>query len=433
MPARLRLTELSLIVFPCAWVLTGFLLIALAREHPISFQELMPALVFVALLGVTYVALVALRLPGDQLLVPLTAALTGLGIVFVRRLAGPEYASRQSLWMAVGVGAMLATIVLLKDTRKLRHYKYTWLTLGLLLIAATFVLGKASAPGGPRLWINLGMFTFQPSEALKVIIVVFFASYLSEHYDVVSLGRYRLGRLSLPPLPHLMPLVIMWGLAATMMAVQRDMGAAFLLFGIFLAMLYVASGRLLYVGLGLVAFAAASYVGYHTIAIVQQRFDLWLDPWSQAGTGGYQIVQGLIALGAGGSIGSGLAYGMPGYIPAVFTDFVFSAIGEEMGLLGTIGVLILYLFMVHRGFRIALSCRDSFHQLLAAGLTTVLGLQTVIILAGTLKLIPLTGITLPFISYGGSSLLTNFVIIGMLLRISASEQRAPSKTLDSPQ
>jgi cell division protein FtsW (lipid II flippase) len=269
----------------------------------------------------------------------------------------------------------------------------------------------------------LGLFSFQPSELLKVILVIFLASYLDEHREVVSSG-YRIGPLTLPPIPYLAPLLSMWGIAMGLIIFQRDLGAALLLFGVFLAMLYVATGSGLYVVAGLGAFGAGSYVLYKVFEVVKTRVAVWLDPWATAQSSGYQIVQAIYALASGGVFGVGLGRGTPAVIPAAHTDFIFSAIGEELGLAGTLGVLIAYILLVFRGYHIALSVPGrfrGFEQLMAVGLTTILALQTFIIVGGNLRLIPLTGITLPFISYGGSSVLMNFVIVGLLLRVSADK------------
>ncbi len=277
---------------------------------------------------------------------------------------------------------------------------------------------------GMRLWIGAGGVYFQPSELYKVILVVFLAAYLAEKRELIVLAGWRVGPLRLPPVPYLTPMVAVWLLSLGLVVVQRDLGAALLFFGIFLALLYVATERVSYVLAGLAAFGVGAVVAYRLFEHVRDRVSIWVDPWAQAQERGYQLVQALMALGAGGVFGTGLGYGLPDYIPAVHTDFVIAAIGEELGLLGSLAVVALYLLLVYRGFRIALRAPDTYLQLLAVGLSTVLGLQALVILGGTTRLIPLTGVTLPFVSYGGSSLLVNFAIIGLLLRISAERPRA---------
>jgi cell division protein FtsW (lipid II flippase) len=352
---------------------------------------------------------------------------------------GPDYVgidARQSLWVTLGVVA-LALILFVPWDRLLRRYmrtslfdwldhnRYVWLSLGLILILATFVLGVDPNESGVRAWFKFGPVYFQPSELLKIILVLFLASYLNEHRELVSRG-YQLGPLTLPPLPYLLPLVGMWGIGMGLIIFQRDLGAALLLFGVFLAMLYVATQNGWYVIVGLAAFSGGSYLLYNVVAVVKTRVAIWLDPWATAQGTGYQIVQAIFALASGGVLGSGIGRGYPTVVPAAHTDFVFTSIGEELGLFGTIGVLIAYILLIFRGYVIALRIQGrfrGFEQLIVIGLTTILALQTFIIVGGNLRLIPLTGITLPFISYGGSSVLMNFVMIGLLLRISSGESR----------
>jgi len=297
--------------------------------------------------------------------------------------------------------------------------------LGLALILATFVFGVDPNNSGVRVWFNLGFFYFQPSELLKIILVIFMASYLNEYREVVQ-SNYRIGPFTLPPLPYLAPLVGMWAIAMLTIVFQRDLGAALLLFGVFLTMLYVATGRGLYVVVGVAAFAGGAYLLYRLLPIVGLRVSVWLDPWASAQGSGYQIVQAIYALASGGIFGAGLGRGVPEYVPAVHTDFIFVAIGEELGLAGTLAVLIAYMLLIFRGYHLALAIPGrfrGFEQLLVVGLTSIIAVQAFIILGGNLRLIPLTGITLPFISYGGSSIVVNFLIIGLLLRISVSDQR----------
>jgi cell division protein FtsW (lipid II flippase) len=265
-----------------------------------------------------------------------------------------------------------------------------------------------------------------------VLLVIFLAGYLDDKRELLA-SPYKVGPFRLPPLPYLMPLLLLWALALILFVVQRDLGSALLFFGIFLAMLYVASGKPFYVVSGLALFFAAAYLLNVFLSSqfshIQRRVDIWLNPWPVGQDEGFQIVQSLFALASGGVLGSGIGFGSPGIIPAVHTDMVIAAIGEELGLAGTLGVIALFMLLVYRGYHIALLARSGYEQLLAVGLTTILGLQTIIIIGGAIKLIPLTGITLPFISYGGSSLITNFVIVGLLLRISAP--RSGTQRLES--
>jgi cell division protein FtsW (lipid II flippase) len=269
-----------------------------------------------------------------------------------------------------------------------------------------------------RLWLGYGGLYFQPSEIMKVLTVIFFASYLAERRQLIAHAPLRLGPLTLPPLPYLGPLLAMWAVSMGLLIWQRDLGAALLFFLVFLALLYAATG-FRYVVVGLFLLVVGAVLAYSLFDHVQLRTRIWLDPWPYADDDAYQIVQALAAFAAGGLGGSGLGFGYPEYVPAVHTDFVLAALGEEMGLIGSLAVVGLYLLLIHRSFRIAMRARSDFAMLLAAGLGATLGLQALIILAGNLRVIPITGITLPFMSYGGSSILANSVMIGLLLRVSA--------------
>ena len=365
----------------------------------------------------------ALRHPqADQVILPTAAMLAALSMVMVARLE-PDLATRQAVWVGIGSVAMLVTLTVLPSVGWLRQYRYTWAVLGLLLVLSTFVFGIDPNGSGARLWLGFGGVYFQPSEILKVLLVIFFAAYLDDYRELLTLSNVRLGPFRLPPLPYLAPLLLMLAIALGTIVLQRDLGAALLLFGLFLSMLFVASGRGSYVVGGIVLFVVGADVLYRLFSVVKVRVDTWIDPWATASTTGYQLVQGLTALAAGGLFGSGLTFGYPGYVPAVHTDFMIAAIGEELGLAGSLAVVGLYVLLVHRGLRVAMLTRDTFAALMAAGLTSVVAIQALVILGGTLKLIPLTGVTLPLLSYGGSSILANFVLLGLLLAISGERQR----------
>ena len=315
----------------------------------------------------------------------------------------------------------------------LRTYKYTWAAAGIALLLLVFVFG--SDTNGARLSLSVGPLSGQPSELLKVILVVFLAGYLSENRALLAEENTRIGPLRLPPLPYLAPMVAMWAIALGIVVVQRDLGAALLFFAVFLALLYVATGRPSYVIGGLILFVAGAFVLYKLFGHVQARVDVWLDPWADPQDTGFQVVQALYAFGRGGILGVGLGAGLPTIggrmpVPAVHTDYPLAAIGEELGLIGLLAVLGLYLVVVSRGLRIAASAHDDFRSLLAAGLALVIGVQAFIIAGGNLKLIPLTGITLPFISYGGSSLLANALVIGLLLVLSDQGAEPPAAPRD---
>jgi cell division protein FtsW (lipid II flippase) len=419
---RPRWLELVLLVFPVLLLATGLTTIALARgEAPDEMDRIQVGALGAALFVVH--CWLTLRYPkADQVLLPTAAMLAALSMVMVARLE-PSLAPRQAVWVGMGAAVLLGTLIALPSVDWLREYRYTWAALGLLLVLSTFVFGVDPNGSGARLWLGFGGVYFQPSEILKVLLVVFFAAYLDDYRELLTLSSIRVGPLSLPPLPYLAPVLLMLALALGLVVLQRDLGAALLLFGLFLAMLFVATGRLTYVLGSLMLFVLGADLLYRLFSVVTVRVETWLDPWATASTTGYQLVQGLTALAAGGLFGSGLTYGYPEYVPAVHTDFMIAAIGEELGLVGTLGVIGLYVVLVHRGLRVAMLTRDSFAALLAAGLTSVIGIQALVILGGTLKLIPLTGVTLPLLSYGGSSVLANFVLLGLLLAISAEARR----------
>ena len=425
---RIRGRELGLLVLAGCILGVGLWQMDLARDGALTTRSLTALGAFAAAFLVAHVWL-TVRLPyADQLLLPLAAAICALGQIVVSRMV-PELAVRQGMWVGVGVVALLGLVTVLPSIGWLRRYRYTWAALGTLLVLSTFVLGIDPNGSGARLWLGAGGVYFQPSEVFKVLLVVFFAAYLDDHRELLTYAGPRVGPLILPPVPYLTPLLGMLALALMVVVLQRDLGAALLFFGVFLALLYAGSGRALFVVLGLALFAVGATLLYQFFDHVQLRVDTWLDPWSRAERGGFQLVQGLTALAAGGLFGSGLTFGYPEYVPAAHTDFVIAALGEELGLAGTLAVVGLYVLIVNRGFHIALGTRDSFAELLAVGLTSVVGIQALVILGGTLKLMPLTGVTLPLLSYGGSSILANFILLGLLMTISheAEARRAAER------
>ncbi len=389
------------------------------------------SLYILALLAV-HVAFVLAGRRTDQILLPAVGLLGGIGLLLMQRLPqglvtqtiGPlelGLGELQLLWLLISLTVAALLALLIRSDRWLRAYKYTWAAAGIALLALTFVFG--TDVNGARLTLSIGPINGQPSELLKVILVVFLAAYLSENRPLLATESMRLGPLRLPPIPYLAPMVAMWAIALGVVVVQRDLGAALLFFAVFLALLFVATGRTSYVVGGMALFLAGSWVLYQLFAHVQVRVDNWLDPFRDPLGQGFQTVQALYAFARGGLLGVGLGAGLPTIagnlpVPAVHTDYPLAALGEELGLVGLLAIFGLYLVIVERGLRIAAAAHDEFRALLAAGLSLVIGIQAFIIAAGNLKLIPLTGITLPFISYGGSSLLANAIAVGMLLALS---------------
>lgn len=432
---RYRWVELELLLFPALLIAGGLLLLVLVDRGNLNWEpsDLSTSGAFVLALLLVHTYLNLTRFRGDQVLFPLVAMLTAVGLVMIQRLADfgnrAEFEDlykylrgidvRQTMWVFIGIAALLFTVAKFDWTLRLRRYKYTIALLGLLLMAGLLVPGLGIERGGAKLWYDLGPILFQPSEIVKVVLVFFFAAYLDERRDLLA-SEYRVGPLKLPPLPYLAPMVVMWGVSMMVIVVMRDLGGALLFFGIFLSMLYVVTGRALYVWVLGGLFMGGAFFAYQTFGHVQTRVETWLYPFEDVLGGGYQITQSLFALATGGIYGSGLGSGQPNYMRAVNTDMIFSAIGEELGMIGALAVLALYLVLVFRGFYISMHARNGFYQLMGIGLTTIFGLQTIIIIMGDVKLIPLTGITLPFVAYGGSSIVINFLMAGLLLGISGS-------------
>lgn len=378
-----------------------------------------PALAVAASLGLGWllVQMVFRRVGhgGDGLLFPLAAVLTAIGLIMILRLKPGLYIV-QALWAAIGLAAFAASAFIFRQAERWAEYKYFWGVAGIALLLATALFGVDV--GGNKNWLVLGPVRFQPSEFAKLFIVLFLASYLSERREVLAYATRSYGPLQLPQPRLLAPLLAVWGLAMLMLVMQRDLGAALLYFGTASVMIYLATGRAGYFAWGAGLFLAGAGLAYALYPHVRTRFDIWLNPWADPSGRSYQIVQSLFALGSGGALGSGLGYGFPQLIPEVHTDFIFAAIGEEMGLAGTAAVLLLYIFIVYRAFRVALLAATPFRALLAAGLGTLLGLQVFVIVGGVTKFLPLTGVTLPLVSYGGSSVVATCILLGMLFAMS---------------
>ncbi|MCL6451142.1 MAG: FtsW/RodA/SpoVE family cell cycle protein [Acetobacteraceae bacterium] len=346
----------------------------------------------------------------DPYLLPVVSALTATGLVFLYRLY-PVYGARQFVWLIFGLAALALTTRFLADFRFLSDYKYVYALAGLLVLILPVFFGKEQ--GGAKSWLSFGAFSVQPSEFVKILVVLFLASFLSENRAALSAGTRLVGKLSLPGPQEWGPLAGMWGISLMLLVYQRDLGTALIYFSTFLAMVYAATARVFYVLFGLGLFVAGAAASFFLFGHVRERVEIWLNPWPHIDTTGYQVIQSLFAIGSGGITGTGLGQGYPKFIPAVHTDFIFSAICEEMGLLGGAGVVLLYMVCIFRGIKIALNAGDDFEALAAAGLTALLGLQAFTILAGVTGLLPLTGVTLPYISYGGSSLVANFILLGL--------------------
>lgn len=375
----------------------------------------------------------------DQILLPLVGLLSGIGVLMALRIgpnlvpASPSLGTRQLIWVVVGLVTLLITLFALRRIEWLKNTYYLWAILGIFMVGITLAHSLRTNLNSPTHdQLNIGPLNLQPSELLKIFLVVFFAAYLSKNIDEFAGDDFRIGSLRLPFLPPakiLVTLLIMLGLALVLFLGIRELGLALLVYGIFLCMMYLGSGSIRYAVSGLVFFIILGFIGYALFGYVRARFDVlgfdivnWQN-WSAADqyfaeNGGVQIVQGLIALSSGGIIGAGIGLGHPTFVPVVQSDMIFTALGEELGLAGLFAILGIYLFIIYRGYRIAMETTDTFSTLLASGLTSIFAIQTIIIIAGNMKILPLTGIPLPFLSYGGSSIIANYIIIGILLRIS---------------
>lgn len=358
----------------------------------------------------------------DLLIFPLVMFMSGWGLVVIDRLA-PRFADRQAIWLPLAILVMLAVAIYPNVLRWLRNYRYLWLLTGLALLLATIALGRnpTGDTSAPQLWLGIGNLNFQPAELLKVILVVFLASYLAEQYPALRAEGLAADGRSLPTSPRVFgPILLMWSLCIVVLIWQRDLGTAAIFFIVFSLLLYVASGYTFVLIGGAVLLVAAGVVAYSLFDVVSLRVDIWINPWPESDGRAFQIVQSLQAFAAGGVFGQGIGQGSPTFIPVVHSDFVFAAIAEEYGLLGVVVVLGSIGTLLLRGIRIAtLNQNQAFQGMLAIGLSLLIGVQSLLIMGGVLRLVPLTGVTLPYFSYGGSSLLMSFVIAGLLLRLSA--------------
>jgi cell division protein FtsW (lipid II flippase) len=416
----LRTRELLNLLVVGLLTTAGFASVYIARQEVVSTASLSYAAFFLALFVAAHVV-VRVALPNaDPYLLPLSGLLSALGVTMIYRIE-PDKAFRQGLWIVVGLVAFAAIVLFLRDHRALDGIKYVLGVTAIVLLALPALPGLGRTINGATLWVGVGDLVFQPGEFAKVLLVVFLAGYLRDNREMLSMG---VGPLALPSPKHFGPLLLIWGGAMLVLFQTNDLGGALLLFAIFLTMLYVATGRWPFVAAGLGLFALGAYALYQVIPHVQDRVGGWLDPWQDPQDETYQLVQSIYAIASGGFFGEGLGRGVlltpegNPYIPYLETDFIYSAIAQELGLAGAAAVVLLYLVFLYRGFKIAMMADDGFSKLLAAGLTGALAVQAFIIIGGVSGLIPLTGITLPFVSYGGSSILANFGLLALLLVVS---------------
>jgi cell division protein FtsW (lipid II flippase) len=430
-----RNVELTLLLLALVLSVGAYVIVGLAADNEVPAGSAGYGATLAALFIGGHLVLRWRAPQADPILLPGAALLNGLGLVMVRRLDYAEAGSRgfraeapaQALWTVLGVAVFCLVVVVIHDHRVLDRYRYTWLLVGitLLILPRLPVIGREI--NGARLWIRLGPFSGQPAEAAKIALVVFLAAYLAERKELLATATYRAGPFLVPEIKYFMPLLSAWAVSLFVLFFEKDLGSSLLFFGVFVALLYVATGRFSYVVAGLALFLTGAVLAYNLFAHVQVRVATWLDPWRYYASRGYQLAQGLFAMATGGILGQGWNQGRPDLIPFASTDFIFAAFGEELGLLGVTAMLLVYLLMVFRGLRIALAAADDFGKLLALGLVVSFGLQVFVIVGGVTRLIPLTGITLPFVSFGGSSLLANYALVALLCRISSEATPAPAR------
>ena len=432
---RRRGAELFLLVLALAVGIGAYAAVGLGVEGEvpadiIGYGGWLAALVIAAHVVVRLTAPYA-----DPVLLPVVAALNGLGLAVIHRLdlayqaddRKHDFAQQQLIWMTLGVALFILTLVLLRDHRVLQRITYTLGLAAIVLLLLPMVPGLGTTINGARIWINVGPFSFQPGEIAKVLLVVAFAGYLVLHRDALALAGRRVLFVDLPRGRDLGPILAMWLLSLAILVFQRDLGSSLLFFGLFLIMLYVATERPGWLVVGGALFFGGALIAYQFFSHVQTRVNIWLDPFAHYGEGtddlAFQPVESMFGMGWGGLIGRGFGEGSPERVPYANSDFIVAAIGEELGLTAVIAVILIYGIMVERALRAALVCRDGFGKLIATGLAGVLALQVFVVIGGVTRLIPLTGLTTPFLSYGGSSLVANWVIIALLLRISDQARR----------
>lgn len=407
-----RTTELLLLFAGALPVLLVYAMYVMNMSVELSVATLAVPIGLFAAFAISHIAIRFLAPGADPVILPVTFVLSGIGIAFVTRLK-PELAVNQVLWLFISVAAMVATLMVVRNLDKLASYKYTLGIVGIALLVIPMVIGTEH--GGSRLWVSIGPFSFQPGELAKILIILFLASYLSENRELLSASTRSLGPLALPKPRMLAPVFAMWGISLLVVIFERDLGSALLFFTFLVVMIYVATGRVSYVLVSLLLLLVGGVFCYFAFSHVQNRIQIWADPFGHP-DGGYQIIQSLYSLADGDMVGTGIGKGMPTLIPVVESDFIFSAIGEEMGLLGGAAVLILYMVLAVRGFATAARAKSDMSAFTAVGLTTAIAFQAFLIVGGCTRLLPLTGVTLPFMSQGGSSLLASFIIVGLLLR-----------------
>ncbi len=410
-----RNLELILLCIAAPLVILMFAMLVVNQGQPLNFNTLgVPIGIFAAFV-VAHLAVRKLAPGADPAILPITFALSGIGIAFVTRLR-PELAVGQLMWLFVGVAFLVLVLLFVRNLDRLARYKYTLMLVGFILLLSPLIPFIGQEIYGSRIWLSIGPFSFQPGELAKIAIVLFLAGYLAANREMLSVFTWRVGPFNLPDIRTLLPLLLMWLISIGIVAFEKDLGSALVFFFVFLVMLYVASGKKTYVIAGVLMMAIGAVGLYFVFDHIQVRVATWLDPFADAQNTGYQLVQTIYSLADGGLFGVGIGRGLADQIPVVESDFIFAAIGEETGLLGAAGLLLLYLCLAIRGMATAARAKSDVSSFAAVGLTAIIILQAFIIVGGVTRLIPLTGLTLPFVSQGGSSLLASFISVALLLR-----------------
>ena len=441
-PARLRNLELVLVLFAVGINVAAVWLVQIGALGVVEPD----VLIYSTVLGVLVIAMhFTLRIvasEADPLILPIITVLNGLGIAMIYRidladnLRGWEGAGvRQIVWTGIAIVIAMAVLIIIRNHRVLQRYRYVAMFTGVALLLLPLLPIIGTTKNGARLWVEIGAFSFQPGELAKVALAIFFAGYLVTARDSLSMvGRKVLG-IQFPRARDLGPILVVFAASMLVLVFQRDLGTALLYFGLFLVMLYVATGRSSWIIIGLTLFGAGAFIASRTLSYVGGRVDAWLDPFNpdifDADGGSYQLVQGLFGLADGGLIGTGLGRGRPDITPLAESDYIISALGEELGLVGLFAILALYLLFVARGFRIGFAGQDDFGRLLGVGLAFVIALQVFVVIGGVTRVIPLTGLTTPFLAAGGSSLVANWIIAALLLRLSDSVRNQPLLVVDN--
>lgn len=441
-PARLRNLELVLLLFVSVINCGAIALVQLGALHKLDGTIIALGVALASLGLIIHIVLRFVAAQADPFILPISALLNGLGIAEIYRLDIAKHLSgwdsagvRQVVWTATAMLIALGVLLLIRNHRVLQRYRYTAMFAGILLLLLPMLPVIGSTKFGARLWVELGPFSFQPGELAKIALAIFFAGYLVTSRDSLSMVGKKFLWMRFPRARDLGPILVIWAAAMAVLIFQRDLGTSLLYFGLFLVMIYVATGRASWVILGLGMFVAGTLVASRLLSYVQGRFDSWLDAFNQkiydAPGGSYQLVQGLFGLAHGGLIGTGLGEGRPGIVPLAESDYIVASLGEELGLAGLFAILALYLLFVSRGFRIGFAGQDDFGRLLGVGLSFVIALQVFIVIGGITRVIPLTGLTTPFLAAGGSSLVANWIIAALLLRLSDSVRNQPRLVVES--